>query len=88
MKFYKKGLVILIAGVVIISCTACSGLENLSDGIKNGVEQFSDNVAIGKSNALITPYQSFDGNRTSDNAAFLANYDATVVGFDGQDILV
>lgn len=88
MKFYKKGLVILIAGVVICSCTACSGLENLSDGLKNGVEQFSDNVAIGKSNALITPYQSFDGKRTSDNAAFLATYDATVIGFDGQDILV
>ncbi|MFR2212774.1 MAG: anti-sigma factor [Ruminococcus sp.] len=43
---------------------------------------------IGKSNALITPYQSFEGSRTSDNDAFLATYDASVTGFNGQDILV
>ena len=43
---------------------------------------------IGKSNALITPYQSFEGSRTADNEAFLATYDASVTGFNGQDILV
>ena len=31
---------------------------------------------------------SFDGKRVSDNAGFLATYDAAVNGFDGQDILV
>ena len=35
-----------------------------------------------------TPYQSFEGSRTSDNDAFLATYDASVTGFNGQDILV
>lgn len=88
MKFFKRGLLILLAGILLLSCTACSGLESLNDGLKDGVQQFGDNIAIGKSNALITPYQSFDGTRTSDNTAFLATYDATVVGFDGQDILV
>ena len=88
MKSFKRGLFILLAGILLLSCTACSGLESLSDGLKGGVEQFGDNVAIGKSNALITPYQSFEGTRTSDNTAFLATYDATVAGFDGQDILV
>lgn len=88
MKFFKRGLFILLAGILLLSCTACSGLESLSDGLKGGVEQFGDNITIGKSNALITPYQSFDGSRTADNTAFLATYDATVAGFDGQDILV
>lgn len=45
-------------------------------------------MVIGKSNALITPYQSFEGSRTSDNDAFQATYDASVTEFDGQDILV
>lgn len=88
MKFFKRGLLILLSGILLLSCTACSGLESLNDGLKGGVQQFGDNIAIGKSNALITPYQSFDGTRTSDNTAFLATYDATVAGFDGQDILV
>ena len=88
MKSFKKGLVIFLAGMLLFSCAACSGLDGLADSLKGGVEQFSDNVAIGKSNALITPYQSFDGNRTSDNIAFLATYDATVAGFNGQDILI
>lgn len=48
----------------------------------------SDDVVIGKSNALVTPYQSFEGSRTSDNDAFLSTYDASVTGFNGQDILV
>ena len=72
----------------LLSCTACSGLDRLSDNLKDGAEQLSDDVVIGKSNALITPYQSFEGSRTSDNDAFQATYDASVVGFDGQDILV
>lgn len=73
---------------MLLSCTACSGLDKLADGLKSGVERVGSNVAIGKSNALITPYQFFDGRRTSDNTAFQATYDATVNGFDGQDILV
>jgi len=88
MKFFKNGLAILIVGMLLLSCTACSGMESLTDGLKGGVKQFGDNVAIGESNALITPYRSFDGTRTSDSTAFLATYDAAVVGFDGQDILV
>ena len=88
MEFFKKESAILIAGIMLLSCTACSGLDKLADGLKSGVEQVGSNVAIGKSNALITPYQSFDGKRTSDNTAFLATYDAAVNGFDGQDILV
>ena len=74
--------------VTLLSCTACSGLERLSDNLKVGAEQLSDDVVIGKSNALITPYQSFKGSRTSDGDAFQANYNASVMGFDGQDILV
>ena len=70
------------------ACTACSGFDRLSDNLKDGAEQLSDDVVIGKSNALITPYQSFEGSRTSDNDAFQATYDASVTGFDGQDILV
>ena len=72
----------------LLSCTACSGLERLSDNLKDGAEQLSDDVVIGKSNALITPYQSFEGSRTSDSDAFQATYDASVMCFDGQDILV
>ncbi len=86
--FSKKGLMILLVGMLLLSCTACSGMESLTDGLKGGVKQFGDNVAIGKSKALITPYQSFDGVRSSDSTTFLAAYDATVDGFDGQDILV
>ena len=74
--------------VTPLSCTACSGLERLSDNLKDGAEQLGDDVVIGKSNALITPYQSFEGSRTSDNDTFQATYDASVTGFDGQDILV
>lgn len=77
-----------ITGIMLLSCTACSGFDKLADSLKSGVEQVGSNVAIGKSNALITPYQSFNGKRTSDNTAFLATYDAAVNGFDGQDILV
>lgn len=86
--YFKKGLMILLVVMLLFSCTACSGLENLADGLKGGVEQLGDNVVSGKSNALITPYKSFDGVRTSDHTTFLATYDATVAGFDGQDILV
>ena len=88
MKYFKKGLVVLLVGILLLSCVACSGLDSLADGIKGGVDQFGDNIAIGRSNALITPYQSFEGSRTSDNAAFQATYNADVAGFDGQDILI
>lgn len=74
--------------VSLLACTACSGLDRLSDNLKDGVEQLSDDVVIGKSNALITPYQSFEGSRTSNNDTFQATYDASVMGFNGQDILV
>ena len=77
-----------LIAVTLLACTACSGLERLSDNLKVGAEQLSDDVVIGKSNALITPYQSFKGSRTSDGDAFQANYNASVMGFDGQDILV
>ena len=74
--------------VSLLACTACSGLDRLSENLKNGAEQFSNDVMIGKSNALITPYQSFEGSRTSDNDVFRATYDASVTWFNGQDILV
>ena len=77
-----------LIAVSLLACTACSGLDRLSDNLKDGVEQLSDDVVIGKSNALITPYQSFEGSRTSNNDTFQATYDASVTGFDGQDILV
>ena len=77
-----------LIAVSLLSCTACSGLNRLSENLKNGAEQLSNDVMIGKSNALITPYQSFEGSRTSDNDVFRATYDASVTGFNGQDILV
>lgn len=77
-----------LIAVSLLACTACSGLNRLSDSLKDGAEQLRDEVVIGKSNALTTPYQSFEGIRTSDNDAFQAIYDASVTGFNGQDILV
>lgn len=77
-----------LIAVSLLACTACSGLDRLSENLREGAEQLGDDVVIGKSNALITPYQSFEGRRTSDNDAFLATYDASVTGFNGQDILV
>ncbi len=77
-----------LIAVTLLACTACSGLDRLNENLKDGVAQLSDDVVIGKSNALITPYQSFEGSRTSDSDAFQATYDASVTGFDGQDILV
>ena len=77
-----------LVAVSLLSCTACSGLNRLSENLKDGAEQLSDDVVIGISNALITPYQSFEGSRTSDNDAFRATYNASVTGFNGQDILV
>jgi hypothetical protein len=88
MKLFRKCLAILCVGVFLFSFSACSGMDSLNENLKNGVEDLSDNVTIGKSNALITPYRSFDGTRTSDNTAFQATYNVTVSGFDGQDILV
>ena len=77
-----------LIAVSLLACTACSGLDRLSENLREGAEQLGDDVVIGKSNALIAPYQSFEGSRTSDNDAFLATYDASVTGFNGQDILV
>lgn len=77
-----------LIAVSLLACTACSGLDRLSENLKDGAEQLSNDVMIGKSNALITPYQSFEGSRTSDNDVFRATYDASVTGFNGQDILV
>ena len=77
-----------LIAVSLLACTDCSGLDRLSENLREGAEQLGDDVVIGKSNALITPYQSFEGSRTSDNDAFLATYDASVTGFNGQDILV
>lgn len=77
-----------LIAVTLLACTACSGLDTLSENLKDGAAQLSDDVVIGKSNALVTPYQSFEGSRTSDSDTFQATYDASVEGFDGQDILV
>lgn len=88
MRLIQRAFAAILLVSMALCCTACSGLEALSDSLKNGAEELGDSVAIGKSNALITPYQSFEGGRTSDNSAFLATYNATVSGFDGQDILV
>lgn len=86
MRSIKKVLTGILIIVVLLSCAACAGLDTLSDNLKGGVQQLGDDAAIGKSNALITPYQSFEGSRTSDNVAFTATYDAIVTGFNGQDI--
>lgn len=88
MKISNKYLTVIIAVGMIFFCTACSGLNSLADNLKSGAEQLSNNVAIGKSNALITPYQSFSGSRTSDNGGFTASFEGDVESFNGQDILV
>ena len=44
-----------LIAVSLLACTACSGLDRLSENLKDGAEQLSDDVVIGKSNALITP---------------------------------
>ena len=58
-KFIGCGLI----AIFLLTCTACSGFDRLSDNLKDGAEQLSDDVVIGKSNALVTPYQSFEGSR-------------------------
>lgn len=88
MRKRRNAFVLCLITVSLLACTACSGLDRLNENLKDGVAQLSDDVVIGKSNALITPYQSFEGSRTSDSDAFQATYDASVTGFDGQDILV
>lgn len=88
MKISKKYLIAIIAVGIIFSCTACSGLDSFADNLKSGAEQLNNDVAIGKSNALITPYQSFSGSRTSDNDGFTASFDGEVESFNGLDILV
>ena len=37
-----------LIAVTLLACTACSGLERLSDNLKVGAEQLSDDVVIGK----------------------------------------
>ena len=88
MRKIGKFIGCCLVATSLLACTACSGLDRLTENLTDGAEQLSDDVVIGKSNALITPYQSFEGSRTSDNDAFLATYDASVTGFNGQDILV
>jgi hypothetical protein len=88
MFWLKRIRTVLLITMPILLCAGCSGIDTLSDNLKGGVEQLGDGVAIGQSNALITPYQSFDGTRTSDNDNFIATYNATVIGFNGKDILV
>lgn len=88
MHFISKIFAVILFTFVVLSCTACSGLDTLSESLKGGVQQLGNDVAIGKSNALVNPYQSFEGSRMSDNFAFQATYDAAVTGFNGQDILV
>lgn len=50
-----------LIAVSLLACTACSGLDRLSENLREGAEQLGDDVVIGKSNALIAPYQSFEG---------------------------
>lgn len=88
MRSVRKIFSVILVVFALLPCMACSGLDTLSDNLKGGIKQLGNDVVIGKSNAIITPYKSFEGSRTSDNTAFLATYDATVAGFDGQDILV
>lgn len=88
MRKIGKFIGCCLVATSLLACTVCSGLDRLSDSLKDGAEQLRDDVVIGKSNALTTPYQSFEGSRTSDNDAFRASYDASVTGFSGQDILV
>lgn len=55
-----------LIAVTLLACTACSGLDKLSENLKDGATQLSDDVVIGKSNALITPYHrlaSHEGKR-------------------------
>lgn len=47
-----------LIAVSLLACTACSGLDRLSENLREGAEQLGDDVVIGKSNALIAPYQS------------------------------
>lgn len=88
MRKIGKSIGCCLVATSLLACTACSGLDRLTENLTDGAEQLSDDVVIGKSNALITPYQSFEGSRTSDNDAFQASYDASVTGFNGQDILL
>ena len=44
-----------LIAVSLLACTACSGLDRLSENLREGAEQLGDDVVIGKSNALITP---------------------------------
>lgn len=86
MRSIRRSFVAMLIALSVLSCTACSGLDTLSDNLKGGVAQLGNDVAIGKSNALITLYKSFDGSRTFDNTAFQVTYDVAVTGFNGQDI--
>lgn len=88
MKILKKCLIAIVTVGIMFSCTACSGLDSFADNLKSGAKQLNNDVAIGKSNALITPYQSFSGSRTSDNDGFTASFEGDVESFNGQDILV
>lgn len=44
MKFFRKVLFILLVGILLLSCSACSGLESLTDGFKGGVQQLGNSV--------------------------------------------
>lgn len=88
MKVLIKSMSAIFVVGLMLSCTACSGLDSFADNLKSGAERLSDDVTIGKSNALITPYQSFSGRRTSDNDGFTASFEGDVISFNGQDILV
>ena len=88
MKILEKYFIAIVTVGIVFSCTACSGLDSFADNLKSGAEQLNNDVAIGKSSALITPYQSFSGSRTSDNDGFTASFEGDVKFFSGQDILV
>lgn len=48
-----------LIAVSLLACTACSGLDRLSENLREGAEQLGDDVVIGKSNALIAPLSVF-----------------------------
>ena len=52
-----------LIAVSLLACTACSGLDRLTENLTDGAEQLSDDVVIGKSNALITPGKPHFGQR-------------------------
>lgn len=52
MRKIGKFIGCCLVATSLLACTVCSGLDRLSDSLKDGAEQLRDDVVIGKSNAL------------------------------------